>query len=100
MSVLGQIKEKTDISDEVIAGNMLASATAAAQAYLAAALAAPTPEFRTMCTDSLQQILTGHAQLAKLVKDQGWGDPYASPENQLLTTLEKSKTVVEYEKDN
>lgn len=96
MSIFGnQVKERTDISDEVIANNMISSATVAANAYLNATLAAPTPEFRALCQDSLDQILTGHAQLAKLIIDQGWGDPYDSPENQLLEALDKSKLVVE-----
>ncbi len=96
MSILGnQVKERTDISDEVIANNMIASATAGANAYLNATLASPTPEFRAMCEDSLQQILTGHAQLAKLIVDKEWDDPYEAPEDQLLNALNKSKLVVE-----
>ncbi|AZO94162.1 spore coat protein [Halocella sp. SP3-1] len=95
MSILGnQVKERTDLSDEVIASNMLAAATASANAYLNATLTAPTPEFRTMCEDSLEQILIGHAQLAKLIADQGWEDPYNMPEQQLLDALDKSKLVV------
>lgn len=96
MSILGnQVKERTDISDEVIANNMIASATAAANTYLNATLASPTPEFRAMCEDSLEQILTGHAQLAKFITDQGWAEPYTSPEEQLLDALNKSKIVVD-----
>ncbi len=95
MSILGtQVKEMTDISDEVIANNMIVAATGAANAYLNASLTAPTPEFRTMCQDSLGTILAGHAQLSKLVVDQGWADPYAMPEQQLLNALDKSKSVV------
>jgi len=95
MSILGnQVKEMTDISDEVIANNMIVAATGSANAYLNAALAAPTPEFRTMCQDTLGTILAGHAQLAKLVVDQGWADPYAMPEQQLLDALDKSKSLV------
>ncbi|ACL69296.1 spore coat protein [Halothermothrix orenii] len=96
MSFLGnQVKERTDISDEVIASNMLSSAKAAANAYLNAALISPTPELRAMCEESLQQILAGHSQLSKLVIDQGWESPYDSPEKQLLDMLDKSKLVVE-----
>ncbi len=95
MSILGtQVKEITDITDDVIANNMITAATGSANAYLNAALAAPTPEFRTMCQDTLGTILAGHAQLSKLVADQGWVDPYAMPEQQLLTALDKSKSVV------
>lgn len=47
-----------------------------------------------MCQDSLGTILAGHAQLSKLVVDQGWADPYAMPEQQLLDALDKSKSVV------
>lgn len=96
MSILGtQIKEKTEISEEVIANTMVGSATAAANAYLNATLTAPTPEFRTLLEDSLEQILMGHAQLSKLIADQGWDDPYGSPAEQLLETLEESKLIVE-----
>ncbi|MFP4661309.1 MAG: spore coat protein [Halanaerobiales bacterium] len=98
MSILGtQVKERTDIDDEVIANNFIASASAAANAYLNATLTAPTPEFRTMCEDSLQTIIAGHAQIAKFVADQGWADPYDMPEQQLLDALDKSKRLVQGE---
>ncbi|MFW5976630.1 MAG: spore coat protein [Bacillota bacterium] len=96
MSILGtKVKEKTNTSDEVIANNLKNSAAAMANAYLNAALAAPTPEFRSICKDSLEQILTGHAQISKLIAEKGWDDPYDSSEKQLLDVLRKSQTILD-----
>jgi len=42
------VQNTTDINDEVIAGNMLASAKGAADAYLNATITCTTPELRAL----------------------------------------------------
>jgi spore coat protein CotF len=91
VSFLGhKAKEATDITDEVIANNMLASASAAANAYLNATIACATPELRAMYGSSLNQVLNNHAALTELAIKQGWEKPYDSPAQQLANAYKKS----------
>ncbi len=95
MSFLGtQVKETMDITDEVIAQNMLSSAGASAQAYLTAALTCPTPELRTMLESSLEQVFSGHSQMVELAVQKGWEQPYDHPRKQLADAFEKSKFIL------
>lgn len=64
------IKNNTDISDEVIASNMLASG-------------------------SLNQIVGGHSALTELAVKRGWEKAYSSPTQQLSEAYNKSKMMVE-----
>ncbi|MTI83081.1 MAG: spore coat protein [Firmicutes bacterium] len=95
-SFLGhKAKEATDITDEVIANNMLASASASANAYLNATIACATPELRAMYGSSLNQILNGHSALTELAVKQGWEKPYNSPTQQLSDAYKKSNNTFE-----
>jgi spore coat protein CotF len=97
-SFLGnRIKNNTDINDEVIANNMLASSKAAANAYLNATVACTTPELRAMYSSSLTQILNGHSALMELAVKRGWEKPYDSPNQQLSDAYSKSKITVRTE---
>ncbi|MFW5981553.1 MAG: spore coat protein [bacterium] len=100
MNIMGnKVKDMTEISDEVIANNQLSGATGAANAYLNAILTASTPELRAMYENSLNQILSGHSQLSKLIAEQGWDSPYAPPKQQLSNALDKSKLFVDTDKN-
>jgi len=92
-SFLGnRAKNMTDINDEVIADNMLASAKAAANAYLNATMASTTPELRAMYGSNLSQVVGGHTALTELATKKGWENPYKSPAQQLTDAYNKSKT--------
>lgn len=94
-SFLGnKVKNATDINDEVIANNMLASSKASANAYLNAAVACATPELRAMYSSSLSQILNGHSALMGLAVKRGWEKPYDTPNQQLSDAYNKSKFLV------
>ncbi|RKD29509.1 spore coat protein [Thermohalobacter berrensis] len=97
-SFLGnKVKQNTDINDEVIADNLMASAKAAANAYLNASLISTTPELRSMYSSSLSQVMSGHAALSELALKRGWAKPYDSPTQQLSSEYSKSKFVVRTE---
>lgn len=94
MSILRkQVKDGINLSDKVIASNMLASATASANAYLNATMVSSTPEFRAICKGSLDEILSGHAQLVQLAVKHSWMKPYESPSQQLSETFGDSAHV-------
>jgi spore coat protein CotF len=84
LSFLGnKAKEKMHLTDEIIAKNMLASATAAANAYLNALLTSTTPEVRAAYAASLNQIINEHSALTELMVKKEWGNPYIAPCEQL-----------------
>ncbi|APC42294.1 spore coat protein [Clostridium estertheticum] len=89
------VKNNTNINDEVIAGNMIGSATSAADAYLAATLTSSTPELRALYSSNLNGIIGGHSALTDLAVNRGWVSPYNKPSQQLADTFEKSQTTVE-----
>ncbi|WP_425447437.1 spore coat protein [Dethiothermospora halolimnae] len=94
-SFLGnRIKNNTDINDEVIANNMIASATAGANAYLNAAMSTATPELRSMYAASLNQMLGGHTAVTELAIKKGWEKPYDAPSQQLSEIYNKSKNTL------
>lgn len=91
-------KKMTDINDEVIANNMLASTKGAANAYLNATVASTSPELRAMYGSSLNQVVGGHTALMELAVKKGWENPYNSPSQQLTDAYNKSKTTTPTEK--
>lgn len=92
------VNGNTDINDEVIAGNMIGSATSAADAYLAATLTSSTPELRALYSTSLNGIIGGHSALTALAVTRGWAKPYDAPTQQLDESYKKSETTVENKK--
>lgn len=88
------VQGTTDINDEVIASDMLAGAKGGANAYLNAALTAPTPELRAMYSSNLTQVLSGYSALADLSIKRGWEKPYDEPRSQLMEAYSKSKETV------
>lgn len=89
------VKNTTDINDEVIAGNMLASAKGAADAYLNATITSTTPELRAIYSSSLNQVVGGHSALTELNINKGWIKPYNPPTQQLSDVIIKAETTVE-----
>lgn len=85
-------KNMTDINDEVIVNNMLASAKGAANAYLNATISSSTPELRAMYGSSLNALVGGHTALMELAIKKGWENPYSSPSQQLTDAYNKSKS--------
>lgn len=84
------VNNTTDINDEVIISNMLASAMGAANAYLNATMASPTPELRAMYSSSLSQVLNGQQALMELAINRGWEKPYTPPTQQLSDAYAKA----------
>ena len=80
--------------DQVIANNAMAGAAGAASAYLAAALAASTPEVRRLFNEYTSQSAMGHEALVALCLKKGWVNPYAAPQEQLQTTMSQSQSIV------
>jgi len=93
-----RVKNMTDINDEVIINNMLASAKGAANAYLNATIASSTPELRAMYGTSLNQVVGGHTSLMELAVKKGWENPYSSPSDQLKNAYTKSKSTTPIDK--
>lgn len=89
------VRGTTDINDEIIAGNMLASSKGAADAYLNATLTSSTPELRAIYSASLNQIIGGNSALTDLAVNRGWVSPYNEPSQQLAETFNKSKTTID-----
>ncbi len=95
MDLFGKtVQDNTDINDEVLANNMIASATAGANAYLNAATTCATPEIRAIYTASLNQILGGQAALTELAVKKEWEKPYSSPTQQLNDVFQKAQSTV------
>lgn len=88
------VNNTTDINDEVIASNMLASAKSAADVYLNATMTCTTPELRAIYSASLNQVVGGHSALTELTVNRGWMHPYESPEKQLSEVVNKSTTII------
>lgn len=88
------VQSTTDINDEIIAGNMLASAKSAADAYLTATMTSTTPELRAIYSSSLTQVVGGHSSLTELNINKGWINPYNPPAQQLSEIVHKSETRV------
>ena len=93
--ISNMVQGTTDINDEVIVSDMLSGAKGGANAYLNAALAAPTPELRAVYTSNLTQVLNGYSALSDLAINRGWEKPYNDPIQQLTEAYGKSKTTVE-----
>ena len=94
MGLLSQtVKEKTDVNDEVLVNNMIASAMAGANAYLNAAMTSATPEIRAMYSANLNQVMGGEAALTELAVNKGWDNPYAAPAQQLNDVYIKARSV-------
>ncbi|SRR5690554_5455107 len=95
MGLLGTtVKANTDISDEVLANNMLATAGTGASAYLAATLASTTPELKAMYSSALNQVVAGHSALIELATKRGWDKPYDAPTQQLADAYQKAQAVI------
>lgn len=90
-----KLKDSTNISDEVIANSMIASATAGATAYFNSGMASTTPELKAMYLSSLNQVLGGHTAIMELAVEKGWEKPYDSPSQQLLEVYNKSQETIE-----
>lgn len=89
------VQNTTDINDEVIAGNMLAAAKSAADAYLNATMTSTTPELRALYSSSLNQVVGGHSALTELSINRGWNKPYDPPAQQLSDVVNKAGTTVQ-----
>lgn len=83
-SLIGNIvKSTTDIDDEIILTNMLATSKGTATAYFSAAMSSITPELKAMLSTALTQIMSGHSMLTELAVKHGWERPYNTAAQQL-----------------
>jgi len=87
-------KNNTDITDEVLVGTMISSASAMANAYLNATITSTTPELRAMYGSSLNQIVEGQSGLTALAINKKWVNPYNPPAQQLADTYQKSRDTI------
>jgi len=81
-------------ADQTIAYSSAASAAVSAQAYLAASLAATTPEVRRLFSEYSAQAVMGHEAVMGLMIKRGWTDPYTSPTEQLQASIQQSQQAV------
>ncbi|KMT22013.1 spore coat protein [Clostridium cylindrosporum] len=89
--ITNRIKDTMEITDDVIATSMIASASAGAGAYLSAGMTSTTPELRAIYLGNLTQVLGGHSALTELIVKKEWAKPYSAPTEQLLDVYNKSK---------
>lgn len=95
-SFLGnKAKESMNLSDEIIAKNMLAAAKGSANAYLIALMTSTTPEVRAVFSASLNQIISGHSALTELAVKREWVNPYIEPREQLSGIYGKTQAVMQ-----
>jgi spore coat protein CotF len=77
-------------ADKLIAYNATSGAAATAQAYFSAALAATTPEIRSLLTGYCTQCLTGQETAMNYMIQKNWTNPYDQPDNQLSKVVQES----------
>jgi spore coat protein CotF len=94
------MEEGSDLTDQTIANDMLASSKQAANTYLTAILECSTPELRAMYANSLNQVLAGHEALTSLAVNRDWYQPYQNPDQQLAETFNQSRVLVDPEQAN
>jgi spore coat protein CotF len=83
-------KESMNLSDEIIAKNMIFSSSGGATAYFNALMASSTPEIKAMYAANMNQIIGGHSALIELSVNRQWGNPYTSPKDQLSNVYSKT----------
>lgn len=88
------VAKNTDLNNQTIANDMLQGAKGAAQAYLTATLESATPELRSLYSNSLEQVVAGHAALTNLSINRNWYKPYDMPDQQLSEAVKQSQNVV------
>jgi spore coat protein CotF len=81
-------------ADQTLAYTSAAGAAVSAQAYLAAALVATTPEVRRLFSEYSSQAFMGHEALMGLMIKKGWVNPYTKPMQQLQASVQQSQQVV------
>lgn len=95
-SLFGSIfSDMSEVSaDQTIAYNTAAGVAASAQAYLAAALIATTPEVRRLFSEYSTQSTMAHEALLGLMVKNGWIKPYSAPNEQLQAAVQHSQPLV------
>ncbi len=85
----------TDSStDEVLSYTAMASAAAAAGAYLAATLQSTTPEMRSIMSGFVTQKVLEHDAMTNYVMNKGWMNPYDAPTKQLESSYRQAHSVL------
>lgn len=77
-------------ADKTIAYSSSGAATASAQAYFSAALAATTPEVRALFSGYCTQCLTGQETIMNYMIQKNWANPYEQPDDQLARVVSES----------
>ncbi|MGI6120608.1 MAG: spore coat protein [Desulfosporosinus sp.] len=91
-SIIGSIfaRNSNASADKTIANSSASGLAASAQAYFTASLAATTPEVRRLFSEYSTQTAMGHEALTGLMLKKGWIEPYASPSQQLQSSIHES----------
>jgi len=87
-------KRMSNLSDHTIANNAMAAKAASSNAYLAASLAASTPELKQLFSANMTQMIGEHTALLALSENKGWVKPYEQPEKLLKQTVNHSNEVL------
>lgn len=80
--------------DKYLALSMLSSAKFTAASYLAATLAASTPEIRHLFSGFSTQVTQAHEVLMGLATQKGWYNVYGEPKSQLQEVIKDSMKVI------
>lgn len=90
-TVLGRDNHPVEMSNEIIANDMIVGAKSATSAYLVACLEASTPELKSIYMNNLNQVLQGHQIMTEVALKKGWYKPYQPAEEQLRETFHYSQ---------
>ncbi len=82
------------LTDRVIALDMLGKAAAGAESLYWASVMAHNPDLKRLYTGFLQQGMAAIGGLQTYVTDQGWAKPFASPDDQLKMALENADSMI------
>lgn len=91
-SFFGRVADQS--ADQTLAYSLMTETAAAAGAYLAATLAATTPELRGMLSGFVSQKVMEHESLTKYMIDQGWMNPYENPTKRLEETYRQASSLL------
>ena len=96
-TVLSAVGEATGLKpdDKVIAGALLGGAKVKATAYCGAVLESTNPEVRHLFTTHLQEALTAHERLTKLMVQRGWYSADSSAQELLQEAVKQARPVLQ-----
>lgn len=88
------IGKAQQVTDRVIALDMLGKASAGAESVYWASVMAHNPDLKRLYSGFLQHGMAAIETLETYVTDQGWAKPFASPDEQLQMALENADSAI------